>query len=82
MKKTALKIVYESYNVYVYLIKVKVVFTVITINAYIILNCVTAKSFLIKNCLGRRVGFFEQYKNATCTNTCTCIILDPRSTPT
>lgn len=42
-KKTALKIVYESYNVYVYLIKVKVVFIVITINAYIILNCVTAK---------------------------------------
>lgn len=42
-KKTALKIVYESYNVYVHLIKVKVVFTVITINAYIILNCVTAK---------------------------------------
>lgn len=30
--------------------------------------------------MGRRVGFFEQYKNTTCTNTCTCIILDPRST--
>lgn len=42
-KKIVLKIVYESYNVYVYFIKVKVVFIVIIINVYIILNCVIVK---------------------------------------